>query len=94
MDLQDNNQHFTSCMLNDRSILIRTFEGPDLLSACVSANPHLVLKNYCQDWLKTQWEISAEKVWTAIFVTYLTEYAFVGVSLSIGKFIGGEYLDE
>ncbi len=39
----------------------------------------------------TQWEISAEKAWTVIFVAHLIEYAFVGVSLSIGKFMGGEY---
>ncbi len=31
---------------------------------------------------------------TVIFATHLIEYAFVGVSLSIGKFMGGEYLNE
>ncbi len=42
----------------------------------------------------TQWEISAEKAWTVIFTTHLIEHAFVGVSLSICKFMGGEYLNE
>ncbi len=39
-----------------------------------------------------QWEIGAENAWTpVIFVTHLIEYAFVGVSLSICKFMRGEY---
>ncbi len=41
-----------------------------------------------------QWEISTEKAWTVIFETHLIEYAFVGVSLSICKFMVGEYLNE
>ncbi len=31
---------------------------------------------------------------TVIFATQLIEYAFVGVSLSIDKFMGGEYLNQ
>ncbi len=41
----------------------------------------------------TQWEISAEKAWTVIFATHLIEYAFVRVSLLIGKFMGAEHLN-
>ncbi len=50
-----------------------------------------ILSGFTKD---TQWEISAEKAWTVIFATPLIEYAFVGVSLSICKFMGGEYLNE
>lgn len=35
--------------------------GPDLLTACASANPFLALKNYCQDLLKTRSENLARK---------------------------------
>ncbi len=31
---------------------------------------------------------------TVIFATHLIEYAFVGVNISICKFMGGEYLNE
>ncbi len=43
--------------------------------------------------LKLALEISAEKACTVIFATHLIEYAFVGVSLSICKFMGGDYLN-
>ncbi len=35
-------------------IFLTKYLAPDLISACASANPHLVLKNYCQDLLKTR----------------------------------------
>ncbi len=35
-----------------------------------------------------------EKAWTVIFVPDLIECAFVGVSLSDAKFMGGEYYNE
>jgi len=38
---------------------------------------------------------STEKAWTQLFfVPDLFEYAFVGVSLSDAKFMGGEYSNE
>ncbi len=38
-----------------------------------------------------QWRNSTENAWTVIFVPDLIECAFVGVSLSEAKFMGGEY---
>ncbi len=38
--------------------------------------------------------MNAEKVWKVIFATHLIEYAFVGVSLSICKCMGGENLND
>ncbi len=48
----------------------------------------MVLSGFAKD---AQWRISIEKVWTVIFAPDLIEYAFVGVSLSNAKFMGGEY---
>ncbi len=53
-----------------------------------------VKKNYCQDLLNTRSGKLALKRHGHIFATHLIEYAFVGVSLSICKFMGGEYLNE
>ncbi len=52
------------------------------------------LKNYCQDLLKTHSGRLALKMRGQLFLRHLIEYAFVGVALSIGKFMGGEYLNE
>ncbi len=51
----------------------------------------IVLSGFTKD---TQWSISAEKAWTVIFAPDLIEYAFVGVSLSDAKFMGGENSNE
>ncbi len=51
----------------------------------------IVLSGFTKD---AQWQISAEKAWTVIFALYLIEYAFVGVSLSDAKFMGGENSNE
>jgi len=45
---------------------------------------------YCQDLLKTRSEELGED--TVIFAPI--EYAFVGVSLSDAKFMGGDFLNE
>ncbi len=43
--------------------------GPVLLTVYASANCLLMLKLYCQVFIKdTQWRISAEKVWTELFL--------------------------
>ncbi len=55
---------------------------------------HFVLKNYCQDLLKTRsGKLVLKDMGTVIFATPL-EYAFVEVSVLIGKFMGGEYSNE
>ncbi len=36
-------------------------------------------------------DLALKSMDTVIFATHLIEYAFVGVSLSDAKFIGGEY---
>ncbi len=51
----------------------------------------IVLSGFTKD---SQWWISAEKAWTVIFAPDLIEHAFVGVSLSDAKVMGGEYLNE
>ncbi len=51
----------------------------------------IVLSGFTKD---AQWRISAEKVWTVIFAPDIIEYAFVGVSPSDTKFMGGEYSNE
>ncbi len=51
----------------------------------------IVLSGFTKD---AQCRLSAEKAWTVIFVPDLIEYAFVGVSLSDAKFMGGEYSNE
>ncbi len=53
-------------------------------------NLGIFFSKYFMDFTKdTQWEISLKR-----HLIHLIEYAFVGVSLSISKFIGGEYLNE
>ncbi len=51
----------------------------------------IVLSGFTKD---TQWRIIAEKAWTVIFVPDLIAYAFVIVSLSDAKVMGGEYSNE
>ncbi len=58
--------------------------GTPYLNQRASANRLLALKY-------AQWRISTEKAWTVIFASDLIEYAFLGVSLSDAKFMGGEY---
>ncbi len=61
--------------------------GPDLLTALLTSfNVKIYL--FTKD---VQWRISAENVWKVIFAPDITEYAFVGVSLSDAKSMGGEY---
>lgn len=61
--------------------------GPDLLTACKSANASFGITKLLSGFTKDmQWKICAEKAWTVVFATY----AFVGVSYSDA----GEYLKE
>ncbi len=61
--------------------------GPDLLTALLTSF-NVKIDLFTKD---VQWRISAENAWKVIFAPDITEYAFVGVSLSDTKSMGGEY---
>jgi len=56
----------------------------------------LALQNYCHDLLKRHGKILLLKkgVDRVILSADIIAYAFVGVSLSDAKYMGGEYLNE
>ncbi len=56
--------------------------------------PSFGIKIVLSGFTNAQWRISAEKAWTVIFAPDLIEYAFLGVSLSDAKVMGGEYSNE